>query len=83
MPTYDYRCEANQEVYEVKHSLSLKAETWQELCDIGDLDPGTIAPETKVTRLIGGSSVVKSNALKNPEPACGKPNGCGGQCSMI
>jgi hypothetical protein len=83
MPTYDYRCEANNRIYEVKHSMSAKAETWYQLCELGSLDPENIPPESKVTRLIGGSNVVKSNALKNPEPACGRPNGCGGQCSMM
>jgi len=59
MPTYDYRCEANQQVYEVKHAMSHPVSTWKELCEAAGIDPGDIAPDTKVTKLIGASGVVK------------------------
>jgi len=38
MPAYDHRCEADQEAYEVKHSVSEKPETWGELCDRAGLE---------------------------------------------
>jgi len=84
MPTYDYRCEADQKVYEVKHSISEKLETWGELCERAGLGTNGIAPDTKVTRLISGSGVVKSSSLKNPEaPPC-MSGGCGagGSCGF-
>lgn len=31
MPTYDYRCEANGQVYEVRHAMALRPKTWGEL----------------------------------------------------
>ena len=31
MPTYDYRCEANGQVYEVQHPMALSPKTWGEL----------------------------------------------------
>ncbi len=82
MPTYDYRCEADQKVYEIKHSMSVLVKTWGELCDIGNIDPGDMAPDTKVTRLISGSGVVRSSVLRNPEaPPCMSGGGCsGGAC---
>jgi len=27
MPTYDYRCEANGQVYEVRHAMALRPKT--------------------------------------------------------
>lgn len=84
MPTYDYRCEANQQVYEVKHAMSRRLETWGELCELKGMDPGAIAPDSRITRLISGGGVVKSRALKNPEaPPCMSGGGCsGGQCGF-
>ena len=84
MPTYDYRCEADQTIYEVKHSMSEKLETWQELCDKAGLNIGNIPPDSKVTRLISGGGVVKSSSLKNPDaPPCMSGGKCsGGQCGF-
>lgn len=84
MPTYDYRCEADQKVYEVKHSISQQLHTWGELCELTGLVLGEVAPETKVTRLIRGGGVVKSSSLKNPDaPPCMSGSGCsGGRCGF-
>ena len=84
MPSYDYRCEANQQVYEVKHSISECLHTWGELCERAGIEPGDIPPETQVTRLISGGGLVKSGALKNPEmPPCMSGGGCsGGGCGF-
>lgn len=84
MPTYDYRCEANQHIYEVKHAMSERPETWRELCELAGIDSGDIAGDTKVTRLISGGGVVNSDSLKNPEmPSCMSGDGCsGGRCGF-
>ncbi len=85
MPTYDYRCEANQQLYEVKHAMSLQIETWKQLCEAGGMDQGSIDPGTKVTRVISGTEVVKSSSLKNPDmPPCMSGNSCcgGGRCGF-
>lgn len=84
MPTYDYRCEADQNVYEVKHSMSVMLKTWGELCEAMGATVGAIPAETKVTRLISGGGVVKSSSLKNPEaPPCLSGGGCAnGGCGI-
>ena len=84
MPTYDYRCEANQKVYEVKHSISERLDTWGELCECAGFSTGGIAPDARVTRLISGAGLVKSSSLKNPEaPPCMTGGGCaGGRCEF-
>lgn len=83
MPTYDYRCEANQQVYEVQHPMSVQLTNWRELCEVAGINPGDITPDTKVTRLISGGSVVSSNSLKNPEaPACMSGGCSGGSCGL-
>ncbi len=84
MPTYDYRCEANQQVYEVQHSMSERLDTWQQLCELAGLELGDIAADSKVTKLMGVGAVVKSHSLKNPEaPPCMSGSGCsGGGCAF-
>jgi len=84
VPSYDYRCEADQQVYEVKHSISVTLKTWGELCETAGMDPNGIAAETPVTRLISGGGVVKSSSLKNPDaPPCMTGGGCpGGSCGI-
>ncbi len=82
MPSYDYRCEADQRVYEVKHSMSERLSTWGELCERLQLPLGDIDPDSPVTRLITGGGVVKRSSLNNPEaPPCVSGGGCpGGHC---
>ncbi len=77
MPTYDYRCEENQQVYEVKHPMSVLLNTWGELCERAGISPGDIEPDTKVTRIISGGGLVRSSSLKTPDaPPCMS----GGEC---
>ena len=78
MPTYDYRCEANNQVYEVRHALSQRAATWGELCEISGLDLEGIPADSPVTKILNTGGVVKSASLKNPEaPPC-MTGGCPG-----
>ncbi len=81
MPTYDYRCEANGRLYEVRHSMALSPRTWGELRAVGELPADAAIPEdAPVTRLLGAPSVVDRRVLSNPEaPACAR-NGCAGNC---
>ncbi len=84
MPSYDYRCHANNRIYEARHSISEKAATWGELCQLADIDPEDIALETPVSRLISAAGVVNSGVLKNPElPPCAQGERClGGSCGV-
>ena len=78
MPTYDYRCEANGRVYEVRHPMATTISTWGELRALADLTAEDIDDDAPVTRLLNTAGVVRSSSLKNPEaPPCGA-NGCGG-----
>ena len=82
MPTYDYRCEANGQVYEVHHSMALSPKTWGELraavCSLPD-DPA-IPDTAPVTKLMSAAGVVSSRVLKNPEPPACARGGCAGNC---
>ena len=79
MPTYDYRCESDGQVFEVKHSISQTVSTWGELCELGNIDPQDIAIDTPVKKVISTGGVVKSSTLKNPEaPPCMTGGGCSG-----
>ncbi len=81
MPTYDYRCETNGQVYEVRHAMALSPKTWGELRAAAGLaeDPA-IADAAPVTKLLGAAGVVSARALKNPEPPACARGGCAGNC---
>ena len=81
MPTYDYRCEANGQVYEVQHPMALSPKTWGELREACNLDADPAIPdEAPVRKLLGAAGVVSSRALKNPEPPACARGGCAGNC---
>ncbi len=81
MPTYDYRCEANGRVVEVRHGMGETLATWGELCERAGIEPGDTPLDAPVRRLISGGYVVSSASLGNPAPACDAP-GCGmGGCA--
>ncbi len=84
MPTYDYRVEATQNTYEVQHSMAVQIENWGQLCAIAGINPGSLNPDSAVTRLISSPSVVKSSALRNPEapPCMSGASCCGGGCGL-
>ena len=83
MPSYDYRCEANGRVVEVRHGMSEKLETWGEVCAKAGIEAGDTAADAPVARLITGGSVVSSSALSNPDaPACGTGGCGGGMCGL-
>jgi hypothetical protein len=78
MPSYDYRCAANDRVVEVRHSMSEKLTTWGEVCERAGIALGDTPGDSPVDRLISGGSIVSSSALSNPDaPSCGS-GGCGG-----
>lgn len=52
MPMYDYRCEANNRVVEVRHCMSESMSTWGELCAKARIDPGDTPADAPVERLI-------------------------------
>ena len=83
MPSYDYRCEANGRVVEVRHGMNEKLATWGEVCEKAGIDPGETAADAPVNRLITGGGIVSSAALSNPEaPACGAGGCGGGMCGL-
>lgn len=78
MPTYDYRCEANGRVVEVKHRMSETLSTWGELCAQAGLEAGNTPPDSPVQRLATGGQVVKSGRLGDATPPCASGPCCGG-----
>lgn len=78
MPSYDYRCEANGQVVEVRHAMNERLSTWGDLCERAGIERGATPADAPVERIISGGAVVKSGALKNAEmPSC-----AGGMCGL-
>ena len=78
MPTYDYACDANGKVVEVRHRMSELLSTWGDVCEASGLPPGDTPADTPVRRLATGGQVVKSSSLHDSLPPCASGSCCGG-----
>ncbi len=83
MPSYDYRCDDNDRVLEVRHRMSESITTWGELCDLAGVETGSTDAQSPVTKLLTGGNVVKSSSLRTNEPPCASGSPCsGGGCEF-
>ncbi|HCV21136.1 MAG: zinc ribbon domain-containing protein [Arenicellales bacterium] len=85
MPTYDYRCQTNDQVVEVSHRMSEVLHSWGELCDRAGIEPGQTPLDSPVNKLATGGNVVQRGALSNPEvPSCAAAGNCcsGAACGL-
>lgn len=80
MPTYDYRCPANDKVVEVKHRISESITTWAELCQLAGIQTGDTPADAPVEKLITGGGIVKSNSMGSAPPCSTGPCCGGGGC---
>lgn len=80
MPTYDYRCEGSDEIFEVNHAMALTVSRWAELAELGEFEMDRFPADALVRKVIGSSGgLVSSSALKNPDlPPCRSGGGCPG-----
>ncbi len=78
MPTYDYVCETNGKVVEVRHRMSELLSTWGELCEQSGMQPGDTPADAPVHKLATGGQVVKSSSLGEGAPPCASGGCCGG-----
>lgn len=85
MPTYDYRCDANDRVVEVSHRMSESLATWGELCARAGVEPGETPADSPVHRLATGGNLISSGSLGSgvaPSP-CSTGTCCpGGVCGL-
>ena len=77
MPSYDYLCEANGRVLEVKHRMSDKLSSWGQVCEKAGIEVGSTPADAPVQRLATGGQVVKRSSLGDAAPPCAA-GGCGG-----
>ncbi len=83
MPTYDYRCDANGQVVEVRHGMSEALSTWAELCERADRELGATPADAPVRRLITGGQVISSASRGEASaPACATGGCAGGMCGL-
>ena len=83
MPTYDYRCETNGQVVEVKHGMSEVLKTWGDLCERAGMDLGNTPADSPVSRLITGGQFISSSSLSDAAPACTTGTCCpSGVCGL-
>jgi len=83
VPTYEYRCEANGRMVEVRHNMAERLATWGELCERAGIPAGKTDPGAPVEKLISAGFISAGTS----EPACAAPD-CGsgfcgsGACGM-
>ena len=82
MPTYDYRCEANDRVVEVKHGMNESIATWGALCERAGIEPGDTPADALVVRLISGGHIVSGGSATGDLPACATGTCGGGFCGL-
>ena len=85
MPTYEYRCEANGTIVEVRHKMSEQISTWGELCSRAGISVGRTNPSAPVQKLISASFVSTGSAGSAPAceaPGCGSGACGGGMCAF-
>jgi len=82
MPSYDYLCEANGRVVEVKHRMSDKLSSWGQVCENAGVDAGDTPADAPVQRLATGGQVVKSSSLGDTVPSCATGGCGGGMCGL-
>jgi predicted nucleic acid-binding Zn ribbon protein len=78
MPTYDYACDANGEVVEVRHRMSDVLSTWGQLCEKNGMPVGDTPANAPVRKLATGGQVVRSSSLRDSAPPCATGSCCGG-----
>ena len=84
MPTYDYKCDVNEMVIEVKHPMADEITTWGELCHLANIDPGDTPLDSRVHKLANGGQIVKSGRLGEKTPPCSQGPCCGGgACNLM
>jgi hypothetical protein len=79
MPTYEYLCEANGRVVEVRHKMAEDVKSWGELCDRAGVSAGDTDPQTPVRKLVS-AGFIGTGGSSSREPVCEAP-ACGtGPC---
>lgn len=79
MPTYEYRCEANGQLVEVRHNMAERLATWGELCERAGISPGKTDPAAPVEKLIS-AGFINAGGTSASEPACAAPECGNGFC---
>lgn len=82
MPTYDYLCEANERIVEVRHGMNDSIATWGELCERTGVDAGDTPVDSPVKKLATGGNVVKSSRGSGNLPPCASGGCGGGMCGL-
>lgn len=78
MPTYEYHCEANGRLVEVRHNMAERLSSWGELCERAGISPGRTDPAAPVEKLISAGFI--NAGTSTSEPTCAAPGCSNGLC---
>jgi hypothetical protein len=82
---YEYRCEANGLLVEVRHKMAERLASWGELCERAGIAPGKTDPRAPVEKLISAGFINAGTGSSEPEcaaPGCGNGTCGSGACGF-
>jgi hypothetical protein len=85
VPTYEYRCAANDRLIEVRHNMAARLSSWGELCERAGISAGKTDPAAPVEKLISAGFINSGAGTSAPgctAPACGSGFCGSGACGM-
>jgi hypothetical protein len=78
MAIYEYHCEANGRILEVRHGMDEKLTTWGELAKRAGIDAGETSTDAPIERLMSAGVPMTGGSSSSPAPSAGPP--CGSAC---
>ncbi len=58
MPFYQYFCESNGKIVEVRHAMDIRLHTWAGVCLLARMEPGDTPGDAPVQRLVSPATPV-------------------------
>ena len=77
MPTYEYFCQANNQLIDVLHRMDETLQTWGDVCDCAGVELGDTPAHAIVEKKLSATSILPTKEFSStPGNGCGN-GGCG------
>jgi hypothetical protein len=76
MPYYEYHCPSNGRTLEVRHGMNERLETWGEVAERAEADPGDTPADTPVEKLLSAPVPITGTGRDTGFQGCGEGCAC-------
>ena len=76
MPHYEYRCATNGHTVEVRHGMHQRLETWGEVAQLAECDPGNTPTDAPVERIMSAPVPLARAGGSQAMQGCGSGCAC-------